>query len=489
MNWLALGVATLASCGLLQRLPVLEHFRWALGYAGKSLRLISNPAVSDHWKERVLPRYAGRLALGSVSSFGLALAALAPFLLLLGIDLILQLGLLASMLSWSGITWMMVVAAIYFGLARIGRGRTGQKAPAAVDASSYSLLSRTLHRLALHGPAQLEMFFDIETGTAPRPPVAASEGRHIFVAGLARAGTTVLMRAIHESGMFASLTYRDMPFVVAPNLWARVSGRSRREIGKTERAHGDGVYVDFDSAEALEEPFWRTFCGQDYIRPDALVPHEVDAETVEKYRKFVAHVLTRYGLPRYLAKNNNSILRLKYLVEAFPRGLVIIPFRDPMAQAVSLHRQHKRFAVNPDPFIRDYMTWLAHHEFGQDHRPYVIGDRGPNGSPDAIDYWVSMWISVHRHLLAAAEAGGAAIVPVAYEDLCAGDGMVWHALTCRIGVEPRPAGFVAAPAPSAPPVSEELLREARVVYGALRSLSWDRLALSSAPRRTGLAVA
>lgn len=489
MNPLALGGATLASCLLFQRLPVLAHFQRALGYARKALRLILNTSVSDHWKERVLPRYAIRLALGSLGSFILVLAALAPFYLLLGIDLMVDMGFLDSMLSWPGIAWMMTVAAIYLGLARVGQRRASAKASAAVDASSYSLLSRTLHRLALGRPAQLELLFDIETATARKPPAVAAEGRHVFVSGLARAGTTVLMRAIHGSGGFASLTYRDMPFVMAPNLWARISARSRREMARTERAHGDGVYVDFDSAEALEEPFWRAFCGQEYIRADALVPHMVEGETVGKYRSFIAHVLTRYGQPRYLAKNNNNILRIKYLVRTFPKGHFIIPFRDPVAQAVSLHAQHMRFVESPDPFVRAYMTWLVHHEFGQAHRPYVFGGSRPAGEPHTIDYWLSMWILVYRHLLHEAEAGGPTMVPVAYEDLCNRDGTIWQALRRQIAIGSDQADFHTASVPPSPPVGAALLREAAILYGLLRDLSWARLEVRSVPQDRGPIVA
>ena len=44
---------------------------------------------------------------------------------------------------------------------------------------------------------------------------------HVFVAGLARSGTTMLLNAIYQSDQFASLTYDDMPFILAPNFWAK----------------------------------------------------------------------------------------------------------------------------------------------------------------------------------------------------------------------------------------------------------------------------
>ena len=79
--------------------------------------------------------------------------------------------------------------------------------------------------------------------------------QHVFISGLARAGTTVLMRKFHATGLYRSLTYRDMPFVLAPNLWRRLSLISRREIENAERAHGDNLFVNIDSPESLDEVF------------------------------------------------------------------------------------------------------------------------------------------------------------------------------------------------------------------------------------------
>ena len=41
---------------------------------------------------------------------------------------------------------------------------------------------------------------------------------HVFVSGLARSGTTALLNALYQSGTFASLSYDDMPFILAPNF-------------------------------------------------------------------------------------------------------------------------------------------------------------------------------------------------------------------------------------------------------------------------------
>jgi hypothetical protein len=469
---------------LLHRLPVLDQVRRAADAAARAGRLIANPAVSDHWKERVLHRYALCIAASSLSALGLLVVAVAPFFALALAGALLGTDVAGLLLSLEGILGCSAGAIAYLLL----RARLLSGGAIAVDRATltrigtrpgYSPLARILHRLALASPARGELLFDLECATAPASPADAVEGRHVFVVGLARAGTTVLMRAIHESGAFASLTYRDMPFVMAPNLWARLSGRSGREMDRTERAHGDGVLIDFDSPEALEEPFWRTFCGAAYIRPNALVPHEVDVETLHKYRAFVGHVLARHGAARYLAKNNNGILRLPALRAAFPKAVVLIPFRAPRAQAFSLMRQHERFLGEDDRFTKNYMTWLAHHEFGQDYRPFVIDGARPAGTPHLIDYWLSLWMLLYRHLLMQAEAAGAEVVPIAYEDLCAPDRSVWRAICARTKIPPVEPNFaeriVAAPAPSNPSV----LTEAEALHARLRALSRARLGLDA----------
>lgn len=294
--------------------------------------------------------------------------------------------------------------------------------------SAYGFWARLLHRIALGAGFVAEASFDIDRAMTKPDGVAAAGGKHVFVSGLARAGTTILMRQLHATGAFRSLTYRDMPFVLAPNLWARLTGATRRGMERQERAHGDGILVDFDSPEALEEVFWRIFAGDAYIRPDRLVPMAVGAETRDRFRTYVAMILSRGG-DRYLSKNNNNILRLPGIAAAFPEATILIPFREPLAQAASLLGQHRLFAEShrTDPFGRRYMDWLVHREFGSGHMPFVFDGARPVGDPESIDYWLDLWRAAYRHL---ADHAGETAVFVSYERLCAG--AVWPRLCARL---------------------------------------------------------
>lgn len=273
--------------------------------------------------------------------------------------------------------------------------------------SEYSTLDRILHSLALNFDAVKSMSYDLERSLAHTKAGNTAQEKHVFVTGLARAGTSILLRTLFQTKDFASQTYRDMPFVLAPQLWKKISQGWWRTSEQKERAHADGLMVDFDTVEAFEEVFWLTFAGDLYIRDNHLVEHSVDENLAALFRDFVAVVIASQGPngpTRYLSKNNNNILRLAGLAKALPSGCIIVPFRSPLAQAQSLLRQHQSFskAQNEDPFMKKYMRWLGHFEFGGDYRPFTFGDdieqlkymdaSNPN-------HWLERWTKVYQNVL------------------------------------------------------------------------------------------
>ncbi|WP_099865278.1 sulfotransferase [Pararhizobium haloflavum] len=339
--------------------------------------------------------------------------------------------------------------------------------------TAYGSTSRLAHRLALANPAIAEAAFDMERLAVGRNVPPASPNGHVFVTGLARAGTTILMRALHTTGAFASLTYRHMPFVLAPKLWGSVSRRFVSSSAPTLRAHGDRIMIDTDSPEALDEVFWRVNAGTDYIGGDALVPHAVDDETMDRFAAYVGLVLHAEQRSRYLTKNNNNILRLGALLDRFTGSDFLVPFREPVQHALSLRKQHHHHCAiqSADPFVRDYMTWLAHHEFGLDHRPFRFGHAGQTtGDPAELNYWLRHWIAYHDHLLSH-HADRPSLTLVCYEDLCADPG-VWAGLTHRLDLkcDALPAFQIAAPHP-ADEIDPVLEDRAQRLYERMRMLA------------------
>ena len=117
--------------------------------------------------------------------------------------------------------------------------------------NNYSWLEQKLHKFALSSQFMREVTFDFESTNISS---TSETENHIFIAGLARAGTTILLNALYKSNVFSSLSYSDMPFVLAPNLWSKISF-SKGNLEFKERAHGDGIKVSAESPEAFEEVF------------------------------------------------------------------------------------------------------------------------------------------------------------------------------------------------------------------------------------------
>jgi len=290
-----------------------------------------------------------------------------------------------------------------------------------LEISDYSFGDRLLHLMVLGVPFINKVSFDFD-GLLPDKGQDYPNEKHVFVTGLARAGTTILMRTFFDTGQFRTLTYRDMPFVLMPGIWKKFSKSFHKQEEAKERAHGDGIYVDFDSPEAFEEVFWRTFSGDDYIFDNCLRPHCVNLELIDQFRLYVQRIIKSGGnQQRYLSKNNNNILRLGAIRKAFPKSLIIISFRDSVQQAISLLNQHQKFCYrhSNDKFSYDYMRWLGHHEFGMTHKPFQFnkepGSLLTNYETDNINYWLNIWINTYYYLLKNAASDS---IFVCFEDLC-----------------------------------------------------------------------
>lgn len=295
--------------------------------------------------------------------------------------------------------------------------------------NDYGLLARMLHRLVLGSGFVRQFSYEIDQlvgeAIAPRNSrVAAGAGQHVFICGLARAGTSILLQLLHDSGEFRSLTYRDMPFVLAPRLWRKTRDKHNAPASDRERAHADGLSVSFDSPEAFEEVFWMTFAGEHFLRPSHLKEHEADEQLIALFRRYIAAVLSsnlQGTNTRYLSKNNNNVLRLATLRRAFPDAIIVVPFRHPIDHAQSLCRQHRQFCKlhKTDKFAFNYMRWLGHFEFGLDHRPFIFSNATASisrkSSLDTPPYWLNYWAATYEAILADA---GAKTYIVDYDELC-----------------------------------------------------------------------
>ena len=236
-----------------------------------------------------------------------------------------------------------------------------------------------MHSLALSSHMMREAAFDIESSVISQHDTI---GENVFVSGLARSGTTILLNAIYESNEFASLSYADMPFILAPNIWSRINSNHKTEL--SERAHGDGILVNTESPEAFEEVFWKTFSDS-------------DLETKTKFKKYINLIKTKNNKNRYLSKNNQNIKRLNLISNIFPESIILVPFREPLQHINSLISQHNKFLEDckKDNFISDYMKWIGHSEFGPHYIPL-----SPNNLtyPDktTANHWLEQWYLTYK---------------------------------------------------------------------------------------------
>ena len=246
---------------------------------------------------------------------------------------------------------------------------------------SYNYLEILLHKFVLSSQLMREVLFDIETKIIkPRKSYKQS----IFIAGLARSGSTILLNAIYKSNIFASLTYMDMPFVLAPNLWSKLFFL-KKNIYFKERAHGDGIKFSIKSPEAFEEVFWKTFQDKDY-------------DSFKKFKVYISNINTRYNKSRYLSKNNQNIHRISLISKHFHSSNILVPFRDPIQHSYSLLKQHKRFNqfANKNNFIAKYMYLIGHTEFGPNYKPIIFKELNFT-SPSDINHWLEQWYLNYKH--------------------------------------------------------------------------------------------
>lgn len=357
----------------------------------------------DREKEMAFKRLTFKL-LGRLAHivFGSVICVAVPMAGLWGVE---QLGwlqqrsVLAFSFSWQFVIGTLLIFSFVFSVKR----RFSQtRAQAKAFDNNYSALDQTLHKAAFAlrssqiGLAKCEdkLFLKTTDQTPDRP---------IFITALPRAGTTLLLDLLYETGEFGTHTYRHMPFLQTPLFWNGLSRYFRRDGVPRKRAHGDGMLVSIDSPEAFEEIIWCSF-WQKHYRKDHIMPwagKRSYAEFDQFYRNHIRKILylTNKDKPslRYVSKNNLNIARISYLKKVFPDAVIIVPVRHPLQQAYSLWNQHKHFCKihKEDEFARRYMRDIGHFDFGLNLKPIKFpgGLPGENSglATEQFGFWLEYW--------------------------------------------------------------------------------------------------
>lgn len=265
--------------------------------------------------------------------------------------------------------------------------------------SGYSELSQLLHRLALDNYSISNQLFKRETKKIKRKNLKIRQD-FVIVSGLARAGTTSLMNDLSRINDFVSLSYANMPFLMSPNIWAKIYKPKTSAL--KERSHKDGIMIGLNSNEALEEYFFKVKAHNAYIKDSCLTVYKISPEDYSDYLDYQC-IVKLNNKKVYLAKNNNFILRYQSVRAYNDEFIMVILYREPLGHAASLLEKHKYYEKlqSEDPFVLEYMNWLGHHEFGKGHKPFQFHDAETNltDEKESLDYWLNVWINYYRYVL------------------------------------------------------------------------------------------
>ena len=236
---------------------------------------------------------------------------------------------------------------------------------------NYSNIQKFLHDFVLSKKIINKSLFELEKIIYLKNKGIENQS-HVFITGLPRSGTTSLLNFLYSSDEYASLTYNNMPFVLSPHFSKLFN---RKNITKKERLHNDGIDFDNNSPEALDEIF--------FDNNEEFVKHELV--------NYIQLILLSNNKNKYLSKNNLNYKRIEIIQSMLPNSIFLIPIREPLQHSNSLLNQHIHFSKlhNKDDFIRRYMNYLRHNEFGFNHKPWNnpihFNDLGN------INYWLEQW--------------------------------------------------------------------------------------------------
>ena len=244
---------------------------------------------------------------------------------------------------------------------------------------NYSGIQKFLHDFILSKKFINKSLFEIEKIIYLKNEDIINQP-HVFITGLPRSGTTSILNFIYSSGDYASLTYKNMPFILSPNFSKLFN---KKNISKKERLHGDGIDFDMDSPEALDEIFFDN--EEEFIRNELV--------------NYMQLILLSENKNKYLSKNNLNFNRIDLINQIFPKSIFLIPIREPLHHANSLLQQHLHFIElqRKNDFIRRYMNYLSHNEFGLNHKPW----NNPINFDDlnSTNYWLEQWCFFYQDIL------------------------------------------------------------------------------------------
>jgi len=284
---------------------------------------------------------------------------------------------------------------------------------------SFKKLSFLLDRLET-----LLLFKDINKLNIDRP---------IYITGLARAGTTIILEMLNKHPDLVSHQYKHFLMPYIPHWISQTLKNTNFFTQSFERLHKDGIIVTRESPEAVEEIFWQKFF--DTVHNESTSNIIDGGISYPKFEKFYQNhirklILNQIGA-RYLAKNNYNITRLEYLLRIFPNSKFLLIIRNPVHQIASLIKQTRLFIKMEQeiPILKEWMRIVGHHEFGHHQVCINVGNAELvrnirklwSNKKSYVQGWAYYWASIYKFVADLLDRNRKlknSTLIVRYDDLC-----------------------------------------------------------------------
>jgi len=255
----------------------------------------------------------------------------------------------------------------------------------------------------------------------------------IYICGLARAGSSILLELLSSHPQLASHRYKDFPFLAIPLWWNWVYDRiTTSEVATMERSHKDGIMVTQDSPEAMEEILWMHFFPNCHDpASNNVLDGSVDFPEFEQfYTQHQRKILLLRNGERYLAKGNYNVTRLEYILKILPEARFVLPVRDPVNHVASLMKQDALFRKEEsrDKRLLAYMRRCGHFEFGLGRTALNMGNQQRTEQikelwkqGQDVRAWAMYWADIYEYVAERLQANKAlrkATTLVHFETFC-----------------------------------------------------------------------
>ncbi|MFX1453355.1 MAG: sulfotransferase [Promethearchaeota archaeon] len=273
----------------------------------------------------------------------------------------------------------------------------------------------------------------METITMRKDMAKLRVDRPIYITGLARAGTTIVLEMLSKHPDLATHRYKHMLMPYLPHWLSQVAKRTNVYTKPFERPHKDGIFVTRESPEAVEEMLWQKFFNKVYDENTSNI-FDINISNLKFERFYKNHILKlilNQKRSRYLAKNNYNVTRMEYLLQIFPSSKFLLIIRNPVNHIASLIKQTGLFIEieRKKPLFNEWLRMIGHREFGHNSICINVGNKELihkirklwKNEETYVKGWAYYWYSIYDYVAEKLETNKKlkkATLIVKYEELC-----------------------------------------------------------------------